>query len=234
MSRRPTQSKEQGRWPKTVVTSRNGQRRPQWTAGREVERGMIFCAIVRRKNIGALRGFTSVVAEIAMVLSERPPSRRPPLVGRLKRNVVICAQSLFALSAAASSALAVEPGRQSERREFFRPAANLQLSRRDMFPGRTGPLETGSGRAGSSPYGRRRPARRRTKKAARRQRSGRCRPELDASARGQCSLVGAARALCRDRNRVVDASRASGRDDLVGFNALVPLDKIRSSPIFVF
>ncbi|MGA8226337.1 MAG: hypothetical protein WCA55_07405, partial [Xanthobacteraceae bacterium] len=35
--------------------------------------------------------------------------------------------------------------------------------------------------------------------------------------------------LCTD-----DASRAPGRDDLVGFKALVPLDKIRSSPIFVF
>ncbi len=35
--------------------------------------------------------------------------------------------------------------------------------------------------------------------------------------------------ICTD-----DASRAPGRDDLVGFNALVPLDKIRSSPIFVF
>jgi hypothetical protein len=135
----------------------------------------------------------------------------------------------------------VEPGRQSEHACEFFPASRKSSSSvaGTCSSGRNGTARDGFWRrAGSKSAGR--DAARHAGGAFRIQRqrvakrSGRCRPELDASARRQCSLVGAARALCRDRNRVVDASRAPGRDDLVGFNALVPLDKIRSSPIFVF
>jgi hypothetical protein len=151
-------------------------------------------------------------------------------------------QSLLALSAAARA-----PSSASRTRSTIRARLRIlpgqpqifQLSRRDMFlrAKRDRSRRVLEARRQQVRRARRRPACRRRlqdPKAARRQKI-RALPTRARRLRArQCSLVGAARALCRDRNRVVDASRAPGRDDLVGFNALVPLDKIRSSPISFF